>query len=97
MVLLIVAGAGDGQAIRCDDSQQRQHHDSGVERPSIQTATQACLQPERHHQRDPIRFCSTCAGDHNEIQTANFEIFTPDANATDITFRSLLMFVVWCT
>ena len=33
------AGDGDGQAIRCDDSQQRQHRDPRVERPSIQTAT----------------------------------------------------------
>ena len=28
------AGVGDGQAIRCDDSHQRQHHDPVVERPS---------------------------------------------------------------
>ena len=51
------AGDGDGQAIRCDDSHQRQHRDPGVEHPSSQTATRACLPPERQFQRGPSGSC----------------------------------------
>ncbi len=69
-LMLVIVGAGDGLAIRCDESHQRQHHDSGVERPSIQTATQVCLPPERHLQRGPSSSCSSCACRKDEVQTA---------------------------
>ena len=79
----VTAGAGDVQPSCCDavgDLQasgdgacmfnDNQVHDPGVERPSIQTATHACLQPERHLQRDPSRSCLPCAGVQGEAQTA---------------------------
>ena len=80
-LMLVTARSGDGQALRCDDSHQRQHHDPRIERPSTQTATHACLRYKSHHQRGPSRSYLSCAGDHNEIQTAKSAIFAPDASA----------------
>jgi len=91
--MLVTARAGNCQAIRCDDSHQRQHCHPRVERPSIQPATRACLPPERHLQRGPSRSRLSCAAFQGGDQTAKSA--SPRCDVHLLRNLRVLLFMRW--
>ena len=75
-------------------SNDNQHRDHGVVRPSNQTATYACLRHERHHQRDPSGSCFSCACRQDVVQIAKSASCAPDASAADMLTMLLLALVI---